>query len=146
MLRYALFVKFEKVVKNADGSILHVEVSIVEKPEVKPKGYIHWVDAKSSFTVEVRIFDQLFDVDNAKSFGDDWLSHFNKDSLVTKSNAKWFSMYKDVKPYDRFQFQRLGFFVVSDESTPEKVVLFRTVTLTESKAKKTIDNLMKAKK
>jgi glutaminyl-tRNA synthetase len=55
-------------------------------------------------------------------------------------------MYKDVKPYDKFQFQRLGYFTVSDLTTSEKVVLFRTVTLTESKAKKNIDKEMKKKK
>jgi len=46
-----------------------------------PKGIIHWVDAKHAINVTVKLFDQLFTVDNAKEFGNDWMNHFNKDSL-----------------------------------------------------------------
>jgi len=46
------------------------------------------------------LFGQLFNVDNAKEFGADWISHFNKDSLQIMKNAVWSNMYKDVKPYD----------------------------------------------
>lgn len=88
----------------------------------------------------------MFNVDNAKDFGDDWMDHYNKNSIVINSNSKWFDLYKDVKAYDRFQFQRLGYFTVSDETTPEKIVLFRTVTLSESKAKKEIDQKLKGGK
>jgi len=118
---------------------------MVDKPAQMPKGILHWVDAKHAIRVTVKLFDQLFTVENAKEFGRDWMTHFNKDSLQVKENAVWFNMYKDVKPYDRFQFQRLGYFTVSDETTAEKIVLFRTVTLSESKEKKEIDKLMKKK-
>ena len=104
MLRYAVYIKIEDIVRKADGTVDFVHVSIIDKPDVKPKGYIHWVDAKRSITVETRLFDNLFNVDNAKDFGDDWMDHYNKNSIVINSNSKWFDLYKDVKPYDRFQF------------------------------------------
>jgi len=66
---------------------------MIEKPAVMPKGIIHWVDAKHSINVEVRLFDHLFNVDNAKEFGADWMTHFNKDSMKICPNAVWFDMY-----------------------------------------------------
>lgn len=146
-LRYSKFIKFEECVKNADGEIDHVKVSLLDAaPEGKKvKGNLHWVDAKDSLDIEVRLFDKIFDVDNPKEFGDDWLSHYNENSLVVKK-AKWLKRYADAKPYDRFQFQRLGYFTVSDETTADNIVMFRTVTLSESKAKKEIDASIKTKK
>lgn len=100
MLRYAVYVKLEGVVKTNDGKIDYCKVSVVDKPEAKPKGYLHWVDAKRSINVETRLFDQLFDVENPKDFKEDWLSHYNKDSLKINHNSKWFDMYAHVKPYE----------------------------------------------
>lgn len=124
MLRYAIFIKIDQIVKKENGEVDYVKVHVVDKPEVMPKGILHWVDAKSSMNVQVNLFGPLFTVDNAKDFGADWISHFNKDSLQIMKNAVWFNMYKDVKPYDRFQFQRLGYFTVSDETKDGKIVIY----------------------
>jgi len=53
MLRYAIFIKIDQIVKKENGEVDYVKVHLVDKPDVMPKGILHWVDAKSSMNVEV---------------------------------------------------------------------------------------------
>lgn len=72
---------------------------------------------------------------------DEWEKHINKESLIIKPNAKiWKNIADNLKEYDRFQFERLAFFVVDRESGSNsvggRIVFNRIVELKESKEKK----------
>lgn len=127
------FIKFKEVVRNEDGSIKHIVVTSYDTVEKKVKGVIHWVSEKYSINARVNLYSRLFNHDNPKALGKDWLKSINPDSLQVKENAKIWSHLADIKPYDRFQFLRKGYFTVAEESTDDLKVLNCTVTLTESK-------------
>jgi glutaminyl-tRNA synthetase len=126
------FMKYKDIVKKADGTIDHIVVEVVDNPEKKVKGCIHWVSEKYSMDVKVNLYGRLFEVENPKSDGKDWIKSVNPESLVVKSGSKMWSHLSDIKPYDRFQFLRKGYFTVSDETTDDVKVLNCTVTLVES--------------
>lgn len=127
------FIKLKEVVKNEDGSINHLIVTAEEDVGKKVKGCIHWVSEKYSMNARVNLYDRLFNVDNPKAHGKDWLKTINPNSLIVKEGAKMWSHLSAAKPYDRFQFLRKGYFTVAEESTEDLKVLNCTVTLAESK-------------
>ena len=67
----------------------------------------------------------------------DFLEFVNPENLVVRKNARVWDLHKDVKPYDRFQFERVGYFCCDEESTPSNLVFNSIVALKESSAKKT---------
>lgn len=88
--------------------------------------------------VVLRLYSHLFDCEEVKD--EDWEKHINPDSIIVKNNAKVWNTLNDVKVSDRFQFERLAYFVVDRDSRTEsvngKVVFNRIVELKESKEKK----------
>ena len=140
-LRHAYIVKCVGVEKNAAGEVIRVRCTHDPKtrggqaqPGQKVDGTIHWVAAKGAVDVEVRLYDRLFDVENP-GLGDDWLSEMNPKSLVTVK-AKAEPVLGEAKVGDRFQLERLGFFVVDADSKTGALVLNRTVALKDSWVKK----------
>lgn len=99
----------------------------------KVKGTIHWVDAKDHLTAEARIYDRLFSVENPsdESGVTDFEENLNKDSLTVKT-ALVEKALAGVKPGDRFQFMRNGYFCADPDSEPVKPVFNRTVALRDS--------------
>lgn len=105
---------------------------------------IHWVSADRSVECIVNEYAELLTVEDvvttAKKEGKDWLDYFNKTSLVNHPHARIWDMLADVKPYDRFQFERLGYFCVDEEARSEKnggkIVFNSIVALKESAEKK----------
>ena len=142
-LRYAYFIKCEKVVKDASGMI--TELHCAYDPETrggnnppdgrKVKGTIHWVSAKHAMKAEVRLYDHLFvqkDPANVPE-GQDILRNLNPKSLETVSEALLEPSLKDAKPGERFQFERLGYFFADPiDSKPGQPVFNRTVTLRDT--------------
>ncbi|MBO5747235.1 MAG: glutamine--tRNA ligase, partial [Clostridia bacterium] len=104
----------------------------------KVKGTLHWVDAKNSTDVEVRLYERLFNVPNpsdeegVSSFAD----NLNPDSLTILKGAKCEAFMKDAKPGDKYQFMRQGYFCVDTLSTPNNLIINRTVALKDSFQKK----------
>ena len=101
----------------------------------KVKGTLHWVSAHHCLTAEVRLYDRLFSVENPSADERDFRDLLNPDSLKVLTNCKVEASLKDVKPLNHFQFQRIGYFNVDYDSTPEKLVFNRTVSLKDSWAK-----------
>ncbi|HVY66574.1 MAG TPA: glutamine--tRNA ligase/YqeY domain fusion protein [Gammaproteobacteria bacterium] len=139
-LRYAYIVKCERVVKNAAGDVVEVHCSHdaasrsgSEDSGRKVKGTIHWVSAKHAFRTSVRLYDRLF----SKPFpGEDLASELNPQSLTFAANAALEPALQDAKPEERFQFERVGYFVADSKlSQPGAPVFNRTVTLRDSWAK-----------
>ncbi len=142
-LRYAYLIKCNEVIKDDNGEVVELRCTYdtdsaggTSSDGRKVKGVIHWVSAKHTVPVEVRLFDRLFqneDPDDVPE-GTDWKTGLNPDSLrVVKGFVE--PAIKDVKPLDRFQFERLGYFSVDYESRPGKLVFNRTSTLKDTWAK-----------
>jgi len=134
-----LVLTVENVTKNADGVVseLQVKCAAADKAEKKPKAFIHWVSAP--VTCEVRLYERLFNHKNPEDSAQvpgGFITDCNRDSLKTISNALADKSMLTVKPYDNFQFERIGFFSVDTDSTADHLVFNRTVTLREDKGKK----------
>ena len=136
-LRHAgIVLKVTEVKKDSSGKILEL-VCTCEKAEVteKPKAFIQWVS--DPFEIEVRLYDRLFHHKNPEDINEvpkGFLSDCNMDSLkILKSYAD--KAIKTAKIYDKFQFERIGFFSVDPDSVHGKLVFNRTVSLKEDSAK-----------
>lgn len=141
-LKSAYIVKCTGVKKDAEGNIeeIYCEYDPMTKsgmPEAnrKVKGTLHWLSAAHSIPAEVRLYDRLFTVENPSADERDYHELINPNSLEVRTNCYVEEYLKDVKPFDHFQFQRLGYFNVDPDSTPEKLVFNRTVSLKDSWAK-----------
>ncbi|MCB9049965.1 MAG: glutamine--tRNA ligase/YqeY domain fusion protein [Lewinellaceae bacterium] len=103
---------------------------------IKAKGTLHWVSAAHAKEAEVRLYDRLFtDPQPDTHEGKDYLEFFNEESLQVVEKAYIEPSLAAARPGDRFQFLRLGYFCVDPDSTSEKLVFNRTVTLKDTWAK-----------
>ncbi|XP_065880914.1 glutamine--tRNA ligase [Euphorbia lathyris] len=139
LLRYAFPIKCTEVVLADDKeTIIEVRAEYDPSKKTKPKGVLHWVAEPSlgidPLKVEVRLFDKLFNSENPAEL-DDWLADLNPQSKVVMSSAYAVPSLRNAAVGERFQFERLGYFVVDKDSTPDKLVFNRTVTLRDSYGK-----------
>ncbi len=104
--------------------------------EKKVRGTLHWVSAEHAVDAEVRLYDRLFNhEDPAGQKDEDYRNFINPDSLKILKGCKAEPSLADVKPPDKFQFQRLGYFCVDHDSTKEHLIFNRTVSLKDTWAK-----------
>ncbi|MBR5777927.1 MAG: glutamine--tRNA ligase/YqeY domain fusion protein [Bacteroidales bacterium] len=143
-LRYAYFIKCDEVIKDAEGNIveLHCSYDPASKGGNSPdgrkvKGTIHWVSAEHAIDAEVRLFDRLFSKENPDDVeeGQTFLDNMNPDSLQVLQNCKLEPELGKAKVMDKMQFERLGYFCVDKDSTPEHLVFNRACTLKDSWSK-----------
>jgi glutaminyl-tRNA synthetase len=143
-LRYGYFVTCTSVVKDASGQV--TEIHCTYDPATrggnapdgrKVKSTIHWVSAAHAVDAEVRLYDTLFTREdpNQVEEGQDFTSNLNPQSLEVLSGAKLEPSLREAKPGARYQFERLGYFSVDPDTTPEKLVFNRTVALRDTWAK-----------
>ncbi len=142
-LRSACLITCQDVVKNADGEV--VELHCTWDPDSrggnaadnrKVKGTLHWVSAAHAIDVEVRLYDRLFKVESPDGDSDvDFKTHLNPDSL-TVVQAKVEPAVAELGVGEPVQFERMGYFCVDSDSSPDGLVINRTVTLRDSWAKK----------
>ncbi|MBE6798486.1 MAG: glutamine--tRNA ligase/YqeY domain fusion protein [Ruminococcaceae bacterium] len=144
-LKGAYFVKYASHECDDEGNITVVHCTYDpltrggDAPDGrKVKGTLHWVSAKSAVDAEIRLYDRLFNVENpsdeegVSSFKD----NLNPDSLTILKGCKCEAFMKDAKPGDKYQFMRQGYFCVDTDSTPDNIIINRTVALKDSFAKK----------
>ena len=140
-LRYAYFITCQEVVKDADGEV--IELRCTYDPETrggqpadgrKVKGTLHWVSADRALPAELRLYDRLFTVPEPDQV-DDFMSVINPDALAVKRGFVEPSL-ADAKAGERFQFERVGYFVVDPDSPADRadgaLVFNRTVTLKDT--------------
>src|SRR5439155_7584176 len=103
----------------------------------KVKGTIHWVSAEHSTAVEVRLYDHLFKVPHPEDLaeGQDWRSNLNPNSLETVTAARLEPGLNDAPVGAQYQFERLGYFTLDKDSSAQKLVFNRAVTLKDTWAK-----------
>jgi glutaminyl-tRNA synthetase len=142
-LRYAYFIRCVDVIKNNNGEV--IELRCVYDPESKGgkspdgrkvKGTIHWVSVQHAVNAEIRLYDRLFlkedpsEVEEGRIFVD----NLNPESLrIVNGFTEPYA--RKGKPFDKFQFERLGYFCVDPDSNSAKLIFNRTVTLRDSWAK-----------
>ncbi len=154
-LRYAYFITCNEVIKDDKGEI--VELRCTFDPQTrggdapdgrKVKATLHWVSAEHAIDGKVNIYDHLFTTENPEKVeeGGDFTDNINKDSLKTL-NCKLEPSLADVKPFERVQFERLGYFCCDKDSTPDNIIFNKTVGLKDTWAKilKQRDNQAKQK-
>ena len=99
----------------------------------KVKGTIHWVSVATARPVEVRLYDRLFTAENpAEEQYNDLTELLNPESEIILPTAFAEEYLSDAKPGEHYQFVRNGYFVVDKDSTPDKIVFNRTVSLKDS--------------
>ncbi len=144
-LRAAYFITCQEVVKDeTTGEVL--ELRCTYDPETRggsapdgrsPKATLHWVSALHAVDAEVRLYDRLFTKANPDDYpeGEDYKANLNPSSLVVVPAAKLEPALAFVRPGDRVQFERLGYFCADPDSTQAHPVFNRTVTLRDTWAK-----------
>lgn len=140
-LKSAYIIKAERVEKDENGEITTIYATYDPKSKSgsgteeslrKVKGTLHWVSAEHALPVEVRIYDRLFTTPQPDAEKEtDFMEFINPESLkIVQGFAEPSLKNAEVgKPY---QFQRIGYFTKDPDSTDEKLVFNRTVTLKDS--------------
>ena len=139
-LRYAYFVRCEEVIHDAAGNVTELRCTYDplsrggNSPDGrKVKSTIHWVSAQHAVTAEVRLFDRLFrTIDpNDVAEGGSWKDNLNPDSLQVVTAYLEPELGK-AQLGDKYQFERLGYFALDPDTTADKLVFNRTVTLKDT--------------
>ncbi len=143
-LRYAYFITCTDVIKNDEGEV--VELRCTYDPETrggdapdgrKVKGTLHWVSAAAAVPAEVRLYETLLDIEDPADVeeGKSLIDHVRSDSLEVLNECMVEPSLAGVDPGTAFQFERMGYFCVDPDSTPDRPVFNRTVTLRDTWAK-----------
>ncbi|KAL3695146.1 hypothetical protein R1sor_008797 [Riccia sorocarpa] len=138
MLRYAYPIKCTEVIFGKDNqTVVELRAEYDPTKSTKPK-VIHWVAEPAPgvdpLNVEVRLFDKLFKSENPAEL-EDWLGDLNPDSKEVITTALAVPPLNGAPVGSKFQFERLGYFCVDTDSTADKMVFNRTVTLRDSYTK-----------
>lgn len=142
-LRYAYFIRCEEVIKNDQGEVVELRCTYdpASKGGTSPdgrkvQGTLHWVSAPHAVRAEVRLFDRLFTEPFMDAIPEDkdYKDYLNPDSLrVVQAYLE--PALSNAMPLDNFQLERMGYFNVDSDSTPEKLILNRTASLKDTWAK-----------
>jgi glutaminyl-tRNA synthetase len=138
-LKSAYIIRCDEFIKDSNGNV--TELKCTYFPESKSghdtsgltvKGVIHWVSTRHAINVKVRLYEQLFKVENPAAEEGDFKEYVNPTSLEIIDNAKAEPFLADTKPGDHFQFMRKGYFCTDTESREGALVFNRTVSLKDT--------------
>ncbi len=140
--RYSYLITCKEAIKE-NGKV--VELICTIDPETrggyapdgrKVKSTIHWVSKSNAVDATVRLYDRLFTVEDPAGQKDaDFKDFLNPNSLNIINSCKIEPSIKNLKPFDRFQFERLGYFCIDPESNKDDIIINRTVGLRDTWAK-----------
>ncbi len=157
-LKNAYIIKGEKVVKDSEGTITAIHVtydedsrsgSWSEASQRKVAGTLHWVSIQHAIPAEVRLYDRLFLDEAPDSHKEKNFLDFKNEKSLEIITAYLEPSLANVQKGDKFQFQRLGYFNVDNDTTTSKLVFNKTVGLKdawEEKGKKEANLLMNTQK
>lgn len=138
-LKHAYYVTCTDFIKDKNGKIQ--EIHCTYDPNTKGgwsddgrkvRGTLQWVSAEHAVDAEVHLYNHLFNVENPEIGGDDFIQHLNSNSLQIISSAKLEPSLKKADKVRFYQFLRNGYFYQDIESSPEKLIFNRTVSLRDS--------------
>ncbi len=146
-LKSAYIVKCESFIKDTDGKVTAIHCTYIPESKsgsdtssITVKGTIHWVCAEHAIKAEVRLYERLFTSENPLGEEGDFKDTINPDSLQVITNAVVEPSLKEATLQSRYQFIRKGYFCLDNDSTSEKLVFNRTVTLKDAWAKEVKKN------
>jgi glutaminyl-tRNA synthetase len=143
-LRFGYIIKCEEVVKDSAGNVIELRCTYDAETKSgggsdrKVKGTIHWVSAAHAVPCEVRLYDRLFSVPDPDDLpdGQDFISVLNPESLVVHADAVIEPSVAQDALGSRYQFERTGYFISdAEDSTPERLVFNRIISLRDGWAK-----------
>ena len=139
-LKGAYIIECHSVVKDDNGNIteIHCTYDPATKSgtgcQKKVKGILHWVEASTAVDMEVRLYDYLLSSQDEEAAGKDFLQQLNPNSLEVKS-AKGEAAFRNTQVGEHYHFLRTGYFVTDKDSTPDHIVMNRTVGMRDTWAK-----------
>ncbi len=138
-LKHAYIVQCHDFKKGPDGEITEVHCTYIPESKsgedtsgINVKGTIHWVSAAHAKTAEVRLYDRLFTVESPDSEEGDFKDYLNPLSMQVIRNAYIEPYLTTVKAHQPYQFIRKGYFCIDKDSTADRLVFNRTVSLKEA--------------
>ncbi len=141
-LKSAYVITCNEVIKDETGKITQLNCTYLpesksgaEGSAIKVKGTLHWVSIPHAINTELRLYDRLFTEENVDEAEGDFKNYINKNSLQTVMNAYAEPDLAKAKFDERYQFIRKGYFTLDKETSEEKIVFNRTVTLKDAWAK-----------
>jgi glutaminyl-tRNA synthetase len=141
-LKSAYIIKCDEVIKDADGNITELHCSYIPESRsgsdtsgIHVKGTLHWVSVPHGIGVEIREYDRLFKVEDPGNEEGDFKDYINPNSLRVISNAVAEPELIKARFNERYQFLRKGYFCLDKDSSEERLVFNRTVTLKDTWAK-----------
>ena len=102
----------------------------------KVKGTLGWVSAPNAVSAEIRMYDRLFLTENLDKIEDDFKNHLNPDSLTINKKAVLEPSVRDAQVGDQFQFERIGYFRVDEDSHSGRLIFNRTLALRDGWSKR----------
>ncbi len=141
-LKSAFIIRCDEVIKDEEGKVQELRCTYF--PESKSgadtsglsvKGTLHWVSIQHAVPVEVRLYDRLFRVEDPTDEAGDFKDYLNPDSLKVLPGVYAEPALADAVLSDRFQFIRMGYFVLDRDSQPGKLIFNKTVGLKDAWAK-----------
>ncbi len=141
-LKSAYIIQCDEVVKDAAGKVTGVKCSYIPESRsgsdtsgLKVQGTLHWVSVPHAIGCEVRIYDRLFKVEDPSNEVGDFKDYINPDSLHVIQHAFAEPALKTARFEERYQFLRKGYFCLDSDTSEEKLIFNRTVTLKDTWAK-----------
>jgi glutaminyl-tRNA synthetase len=141
-LKSAYIIQCDEVIKDAAGKITELKCSYIpgsrsggDQSGMKVQATLHWVSIKHAVTAELRLYDRLFRVEDPSNEEGDFKDYINPDSLQTVSAAYAEPSLRSARFKDRYQFLRKGYFTLDRDSSEEKLIFNRTVTLKDGWAR-----------
>ena len=143
-LKSAYIITCNEVIKNEQGQPIELKCTYnplsksgQDTSGVKVQGTLHWVPAQHHLQVEIREYDRLFTAENLNTIEGDFMQYLNQDSLRVIHQALAEPALAADHHQSGYQFLRKGYYVLDSDTTPEKLVFNRTVTLKDTWAKMT---------
>jgi glutaminyl-tRNA synthetase len=141
-LKSAYIIKCDNFIKDGDGNIVELHCSYIPESKsgsdtsgIHVKGTLQWVNAATAVKAEIRLYDRLFKVEDVANADGDFKDYINQDSLQIIPNALAEPALNTADQNVAFQFIRKGYFVIDRDSTNDRLVFNRTVSLKDGWAK-----------
>lgn len=138
-LKAAYIIRCDEVVKNEDGSILHLLCSYFpesksgsDKSGLKVKTTIHWIECQHALKAEIRLYEKLFEVKEPAGSDEDFRTLLHPNSLEVIEGAWIEPSLANAEIHQSYQFMRTGYFCLDKDSTKDHLIFNRTATLKET--------------
>jgi glutaminyl-tRNA synthetase len=138
-LKSAFIIQCDEVVKDAEGKVSELKCSYLpgsrsggDASGIKVQATIHWVSIKHAITAELRLYDRLFKIEDPANAEGDFKDYINPDSLQVLSAVYAEPALRGAGFSDHYQFLRKGYYSLDKDSSEEKMIFNRTVTLRDN--------------